>query len=169
MRESAPLSKFTIFFSLYIVISASFMLQLNNFLINILGQEKVKFLFFCLFYSVSIFYTTFVIFKTVNIIKAFLSVFVFAIAYVLISKQQLFAEKFHVLEYGILGYLALRDITKANSMRFINILYALFFAVLVSFADEGFQKLLPYRVCDIKDVITNAISGLLGIFLYCII
>jgi len=38
---------------------------------------------------------------------------------------------------------------------------------LVGVLDEGFQKLLPWRVYEIRDMITNAISGALGITIFC--
>ena len=32
---------------------------------------------------------------------------------------------------------------------------------------KAFEKLLPWRVCEIRDMVTNAISGALGIAVFC--
>ena len=75
-------------------------------------------------------------------------------------------KKVHVLEYGILGYLAFRDLSKRNKKIFKDILLAFSFISLIGIMDETFQGFLPYRVREIRDVATNVVSGLLGIFQY---
>lgn len=75
-------------------------------------------------------------------------------------------EKMHVLEYGILAWLAMRDLTEGKRNLTKSGFLAFVFIFIVACLDEGFQKLLPWRVCDIRDVLTNAISGMLGISLF---
>lgn len=80
-------------------------------------------------------------------------------------QQPYLVEKMHVLEYGLLGWLSLKDTSKHNTLKravFLAILFVLFIGSL----DEWFQKLLPYRVGEMRDVYTNLISGILGIILY---
>lgn len=174
-------SKLTIGLAAYIVISASFMLQIRNFLVKTLGGESVKLVFIFLFFLIALFYISYIYRKT-HIFGVLFSIFIFVLAYFLILNQPYFAEKIHVLEYGILGYLALRDLSilrqssglplnevewsKKNKKIFKNILLAISFISVIGILDETFQGFLPYRVGEIRDVVTNVVSGLLGIFQY---
>jgi len=53
-------------------------------------------------------------------------------------------EKIHVLEYGVLGWFASRDLVKPEQ-RISSILLVLVFVGLVGLLDELFQAALPYR------------------------
>lgn len=158
-------SKLTIGLAAYIVISASFMLQIRNFLIKACGGEVIKLAFTFLFFLIALFYISYIYRKT-HIFGVLFSIFIFVLAYFLILNQPYFAEKIHVLEYGILGYLAFRDLSKKNKKIFKDILLAISFISAIGILDEIFQGFLPYRVGDIRDVATNVVSGLLGIFQY---
>lgn len=156
-------SGITIGLGIYIVISASFMLQVRSFLIETFGDAAVKRAFFLLFFLVAALYVVYIIYKRLPLYSIALSLFIFALAYLLILWQPFFSEKLHVLEYGILGYLALRDLSKRDKKALRNIIYAVGFVLLVTSLDEGFQYFLPYRVGEMRDVVTNIISGFLGI------
>jgi len=74
-------------------------------------------------------------------------------------------ERIHLMEYGILAILA----KKASENRLGNLGSYLFSAVLtamIGVGDELIQKFLPDRVCDIRDMMTNAISGALGLLFW---
>jgi VanZ family protein len=79
-------------------------------------------------------------------------------------RQPYFVEKLHIFEYGFLGWLVTRDLNK-KKISIKAILLSALFVLLVAGLDEGFQYFLPYRVCDIRDVITDGISGAFGIAL----
>ncbi len=67
-------------------------------------------------------------------------------------------ERLHLLLFGLFGYLSLSSLGVARAA----------FAVLaVALLDEGLQGLLPYRVGDWRDVLTNLLSGLGGALLAC--
>lgn len=175
-------SKLTIGLAAYIVISAAFMLQIRNFLVKTFGGEVVKLAFIFLFFLTVLLYILYLLRMKRSVSRIIYSIFIFALAYLLILRQPYFTEKIHVLEYGILGYLAFRDLSilrqgswltlifvkrsKKNKKIFKNILLAIFFISLIGILDETFQGFLPYRVGEIRDVVTNVVSGLLGIFQY---
>lgn len=79
--------------------------------------------------------------------------------------QPYVTEKIHILEYGFLGWLAVRDLNR-NKAYVKSAILAIFYIFLIGALDEAFQKCLPYRVGEIRDVVTNIISGLLGIMLF---
>lgn len=74
-------------------------------------------------------------------------------------------EKLHVFEYALLGWLATRDLRKQKGPVKAFIL-AFIFVALVSVIDEGFQKILPYRVGQVRDALINIKSGFMGISLF---
>jgi len=83
--------------------------------------------------------------------------------------QQFFSEKTHVLTYGLLGYLATNDLVDTRRKpQFKYIAETVIFVSLVSALDEIFQGILPYRFAELKDFITNIISGVFGIGLFLI-
>jgi len=164
-----PFSRITIGLAILIIVSASFMLQLRNYLVATFGDDAVKLGFSVLFSLIMLSYLSYIFYKRVPVQRIALSLIVFEVAYLLISCQPFFAEKLHVLEYGILGYLALRDLFKTDKHLFRDIIYVLCFVLLVGSLDEGFQWFLPYRMFEVRDIVTNVLSGSLGIikFLIC--
>lgn len=161
------LSKITIGFGAYIVISAAFMLQVRNWLFKVFGDFAV----------VTCFKSLFILLTTLTIVYAFkirLSIFrlcatasIFVLGYLFSMWQPYFSEKTHVLTYGLLGYLAANDLIDAKrSLQFKYIAGAIIFVSFISASDEIFQRFLPYRFGEIRDFITNIISGALGITLF---
>lgn len=72
------------------------------------------------------------------------------------------AERFHLIEYGLLAYLTFR------ALRFDfprTMAYGLAFLLTSAFGilDEGIQYLLPNRVCEFRDMMTNVIASGLGL------
>ena len=166
------LSWITIDIGIYIIISASFMLQFRNFLINTIGDQAMKLGFFFVFLLLLLNYVQYIILKGLPAYKIRQSIYVFGLAAILILLQTYFAERLHVIEYGILGYFALKDLSGKGLCGKISdyIKPVLLFVALVSFLDEGFQWILPYRVFDVRDIITNIVSGFLGVIqfsVYC--
>lgn len=80
-------------------------------------------------------------------------------------RQPYLPEKAHVLEFGLLGWLAMRDLAKEGNYALKNILKAIVFISIMGYLEEGFQKLLPWRVFEIRDIATDVLSGMLGIIL----
>ncbi len=68
-------------------------------------------------------------------------------------------ERVHVLLFGLFGFL---------SQRLFGTKVALIICLTVSGLDELLQYFLPDRVGDLRDVLTNAVSSILGIKLSCL-
>jgi hypothetical protein len=64
-------------------------------------------------------------------------------------------ERVHILLFGFLGFLL-----GVHSQR--PALQWILLGLLVAVLDEGLQALLPYRVGDLRDIIINSLSLLLG-------
>lgn len=78
-------------------------------------------------------------------------------------------ERIHLLEYGILAIFAQRAFENRVKDLLDSYLYAAFLTAIVGLYDELIQGFLPDRVCDSRDVLTNGISGILGLtFWVCI-
>ncbi len=74
------------------------------------------------------------------------------------------AEKVHLFEYGLLGYLAL-NVFDGLLPAAVSYLGAICVFSVVGYCDELIQKTLPNRVYDIRDVAMNVASGFLGLAL----
>lgn len=168
-NEKIPLpSKLIMAFGLGIVISASFMLQLRSLVVRTFGDETLVILYVLLCLLTITMYVLRLTRKKMRLSGIVLSVLIFWLAFLLMACQLYFAEKLHVLEFGLLGYLTLRDMFKATSQVSKNIVVAGLFVIAIGLSDEGFQRILPYRVFEFRDIATNIVSGFLGLILYMI-
>lgn len=91
-----------------------------------------------------------------------------AYAIVLMTLSEMPVERIHLMEYGVLGCLAHRALRHrcAGRERF---LLAVLITLNLGLGDELIQGLLPRRFYDPKDVMVNAVSGLLGVLVATII
>ena len=166
LREFKKLSKITIGFGAYIVISAAFMLQVRNWLFKVFGDLVVVTSFRLCFILIFLFTLIYAFRIRLGLFKICAIVSIFVLGYLFAMWQPFFSEKTHVLTYGLLGYLATNDLADARSNpQFKYIAEAVIFVSLVSALDEIFQGILPYRFAELKDFITNIISGVMGITL----
>ena len=69
-------------------------------------------------------------------------------------------ERWHIVQYGILGVLCWGALPLAGWRRGIA---AILLAAAAGWLDEGVQYFLPDRVYDLWDVLLNAISGAAGV------
>ncbi len=67
-------------------------------------------------------------------------------------------ERLHLLLFGLFGYLSLGALGPARGALAV---------LLLALCDEALQGLLPYRVGDWWDVLTNLLSGAAGALLAC--
>ncbi len=156
----------TIAFGLGVAVSASFVLQLTNFFVEIFGEEAFKLVFVCLCLLVAALYTLHIARERMHILGVAVSLIVFLLAFLLMKRQLFFAEITHVLEYGVLGYLASRDLFRTTREISKGIVWVALFVACISLLDEGFQMVLPYRVFELRDITTNVVGGFLGIAQY---
>ncbi len=99
-----------------------------------------------------------------------LSLFGLAIVYLFLLRYlcRYPADRIHFVEYGLLAYLAYRPfrIDFSNTKAYIfGFLVATGFGVL----DEGIQYLLPNRVFEMRDVVTNAAACVLGLLVVAVL
>ncbi len=74
-------------------------------------------------------------------------------------------ERIHVIEYGLLGLLI--GWSQSTSKSFlIRIILGTLLGWTIGFGDEIIQYFLPNRVYDIRDVILNGISTMLGLIIF---
>ncbi len=160
------LSKPTLGLAAFIVISAAFMLQIRSWLIKSLGEP---FIFGCLAlgFILAILVTLFYIIKIrLNPIRVYIVFFIFIFSWLFAMWQPYLSEKTHVLTYGLLGFLASRDLIAGGKARGLkDVILAVSFIAFISASDEIFQAFLPYRFGEIRDFITNIDSGLFGLAL----
>ena len=130
------------------------------------GKNAIISFFFlaCILVILTVLYRS--IKSRVNLKKLSLICVICAAGFIFAWRQPYLSEKAHVLEYGVLGWLAVRDLVKDKGNILKSLFYALIFVAIIGSLDEGYQKLLPWRVCEIRDIVTNVLSGALGIVLF---
>lgn len=75
-------------------------------------------------------------------------------------------ERTHLFEYGLLGVLIYRALSERRTQgRRVPVpaLAAMLLTALLGWTDEGIQALLPSRVYDLRDVLFNALAGVMMI------
>lgn len=101
-----------------------------------------------------------------NLKKIVLICAICIVGFIFAWRQPHLSEKAHVLEFGLLGWLAMRDFTKKRQDLLKSILLGFIFVTIIGYLEEGFQILLPWRVGELRDVVTDILSGMLGIILF---
>ena len=162
------ISKFTILFGIYIIASSYFMQDVWTIWRTTFGIRLLNFLliFLCLAAVSAILYKN--IKSGFNIKKSVLISAICIWGFIFAWRQPYFPEKAHVLEFALLGWLAMKDLTKQTSRISKKVFIAFLFVAIIGCLEEGFQKILPWRVCEARDIITDILSGILGIFLFLI-
>lgn len=167
MGKFKGLSKITVAWGAYIVVCAAFMLQVRSWLIGTFGDRVVFAAFKLCFILIFVLTLIYAFRKHPGLFRVCAVFCIFVLGYLLVLWQPYFSEKTHVLTYGLLGYLAAKDlIGKRGKLELKTVLLAISFVSLVSALDETFQAILPYRVGEIRDFLTNLMSGTLGIGLW---
>jgi hypothetical protein len=159
------LSKFTIGLGIYIIVSASFARQLSDFLKKLWGEYDLRIISLTIPLIVIIFLFIRIFVNRLNFVRAIINILILATAFIYVWSMPYFIEITHILEYGLLGWLAARDLSKQKITN-RGIVLSILFVFLISALDETFQYFLPYRVGEIRDVITNLNSGIIGTALF---
>ncbi len=85
-----------------------------------------------------------------------------AYGYLLYEFTRFPAERLHLIEYGLMGYVLLRALRlDLGPMGAYSVSFAL--AVLIGIGDECIQWVLPQRFFEVKDIQLNAVSAILGL------
>lgn len=132
---------------------------------KVFGVNNMR-MFFASVGLVAIFYLFFnLIKKKSGFLKIAVNLLVIILAVMYWQGFDIFEERTHLLQYGLIGYLAIKDFQKANKP-IRAIIFAAVFILLVGSLDEIFQRFIPWRVGDIRDVFADLISGIFGVILY---
>lgn len=158
------LSKPTLILGIFIVISATFMQQLLYFLYDVFGKRQVQVSVGILFVLVALSAIPYL--NKINVSNKRKTFFLIILGFGLYLswQQRIFVERIHSVEYGLLGWFVVRDISKRN-INILKLLYGGLIILVFGVLDEALQYLLPYRVGDFRDVIINELGGLWGISL----
>ncbi len=160
------ISKVTIFLGAYIIISASFAQQLWRFGQRLFGKPALLAFFVLLCATLLAIMLYISLKRKLGALRLALVFIITLSSFIFAWKQPFIAEKLHIIEYGLLAWLAMRDLDKKNRGILMAGLLAFIFASTVGVLDEGFQKILPWRVFEIRDMITNSVSAIFGIAAY---
>ncbi len=158
-------SRTTYFYSLFVIISASFLREILALTIKLLGQKTIEYSFYLFCLTCIFFLITYLIKKKYALKKYILLFITFILSFILISSLEIFAEKVHVIIYGLLGFLAIKDTKASLGGTLTPLIWAFCFTTLVNISDELFQAILPYRVGEVRDIFINTMCIILG-FLY---
>jgi hypothetical protein len=143
--------------------------QMGNFISEKLGKPYFEILigiFFLLTAAGLILYL-----KRAGLGKIKLPIFlaVFVAGFLFAWHLDILVERIHLLEYGLLGWLAIKDTLREEKKIIKASIFSALFILGVSIVDETFQWWLPYRVGDVRDVVFNEVGGLWGMSLFLII
>lgn len=166
MMEGMKLSKFTLFFGLYTVASSVFMLEVWKAWKAAFGMDiiMISFVLASGLAGLGIIYKN--ILKGRDAGRIILVCGLFAWGFIFALRQPYASEKAHVLEFGVLGWLAVRDLSRQDNRLLKKIFAALAFLALIGSLAEGIQRFIPGRVFEIRDMITNITGAAFGLALY---
>jgi len=74
-------------------------------------------------------------------------------------------ERLHFIQYGVLAFLVHRAIREDIKAALPSYLCAFFLTVALGWLDEGIQAITPGRFYAFNDVLLNAVSAALGLFI----
>ena len=159
------LSKLTLIYGLYIIISASFIQQVWRFLEGITGLDNLVAAVFLFFFALAALFLKDSIKHRFGLLRTIICMGLILLICRFALNLRIDVEKLHVFEYALLGWLATRDLRRQKGP-VKSLILAIIFVTLISFIDEGFQKILPYRVGQVRDAVINIKSGFMGILLF---
>ena len=148
---------------LFIIISSSFMSQLMKFFIKVFGELAFAILIGIIFFIALFYFAVFIVKSKLNLYRTLLIILLLAGGIFLAWQLEIPQERIHILEYGILGWFASRGLITHTKKE--GIIFSWILIIVIGILDELFQKVLPYRVGDIRDIMFNSLGGLWGIAL----
>ncbi len=156
------LSPIVIAWSIWIIVSALFMRQILTLVVRIMGHSYVAYLIWLLF---GILFLPVVLFELKRLHRVLLFSAVFLPALFLFSLLPVAEERFHFLEFGILGWMIMRE---NSERRFEGILVATMLGLCVAAMDESLQLIIPWRVGDVRDILFGTAGSLWGALSYAV-
>ena len=134
---------------------------LLTFIYSHLGRETlgvVMNVFLLLFIAGSIFYLCY--YSRRSLLRLAMLVLILSATFLLAMSYEIPEERFHFLQYGLLGYLIYALFFNRKKLPEVP---ALCLVVFIGGGDELVQYFLPNRVGEMRDVVMNAVGGLSGV------
>lgn len=164
------LSKLTIGFAVLIVLSAGFMRAVLNFIYKTFGRDNLQIFMVIIFIFIGILFIVYLLKTDIPRTRVFVIVTLLLTGLIASQFMGIIEERIHILEYGLLGWLATGDafsegVYSDKKKNVKNFVLCIGFVFFVGVIDEVYQWILPSRVGDIRDVLFNAAGGLWGVIL----
>jgi len=159
------ISKITMLWAAYLIISPVVMRQVLNFIIKLLGKSGLAIILWVIFLSAGEGAAFFLYKSRPAIWRIFLFCGIFAVGLFYASQVKIIAERMHLINFGLLGWLIIKDISRFKK-GIMGIGLSLLFCLFVAIIEETLQLWIPYRVGDINDVLRAVMGGVWGISLF---
>jgi len=155
----------TLIFSIAIILSSVFMRQVLNFFLKFANRRQLSYTMAALLIIGGFTLLLLLVRKKAWYQLSLMVVMLVAVGFV--SKTiPLPEERFHLLEFFLVGYLAAYDGRKR--MMWQRVFFALLFSLAVPALDEGLQAFIPWRVADMKDVFYGFSGACAGVLFNCL-
>jgi len=141
------------------------MRQVMNLMKASIGQGGFKIVISLLLLVSGSIFLVFIIKSGISRIRKIIFFVLVATGLVLTWQIEIIEERVHLLEFAVLGWLALRDTARVKKAAKAFWL-AISFTFLIGVLDEGFQAVLPYRYFQTWDILLNSLGRLWGITLF---
>jgi len=162
-----PFTRSTILVALLMVVSATFTRQLMEFTVKHAGKGGFRIFVTVILIGTAALFFAGEIKRLVKPAKVLLMLGLLTVALLFAWKIRLPQVRMHILMYAVVGWLASRDAMR-QERTWKKIVLAWLFAASAGILEELLQRLLPYRVFDISDIIFNLEVATLGVMLYLI-
>ena len=151
-----------IIYVLFIYVSLPFFPAFISTLRNFISKELLNFLSLVLSISFFLLLSVWIYNKNYKAKQFLLIISPLLLLTYLSLSLDVWVERIHFIEYGVLGLL----ISRAVNVRTLHgIIYTGCLVTLIGAVDEIIQWFLPNRVGDMRDVFMNSVGGLSGLWL----
>jgi ABC-type uncharacterized transport system involved in gliding motility auxiliary subunit len=165
MVLNVKISSATLIWAAFIIISASFMRSVLNFLVKNMAMTGVSVLLWVVFaigLAVIVFYLSK---QKIKVWDQVLFSVIFVIGLIYASQMPIVEERWHIIQFGLLGWLIARD-SEGITNGLGRLVFSALFGLLVASLDETFQFYLPNRTADVRDIISGTVGSIWGAMLY---
>jgi hypothetical protein len=159
------ISKSTIGLGIFIIISSLFMNQVARFMEDAAGERGVEVMLGALFLIGLAIFVYSLLKEDAFTVYSALCIAVLLSGIILAWQVKNPAERIHVVEYGLLGWLASRDFTRKDN-GITGLFKGCLFGLVVGIIDEVVQWILPYRIFDIRDIAFNGLGACWGALIF---
>ena len=154
------LSKPTLLWAATIILSATFLRQVQQYITTLGGRSLITLSVWCAFLLCGVALSIWLKRCSRKQLIAVVLICSLAIGHAL--QLELAEERVHIVLFGILGFLAYTDLRKQSNH---TLLRAILFCTFIATIDETVQYFLPYRVGDLRDVLFGGIGSIWGILI----